>query len=269
VQVSIFNFSDYKEFVREWIRARPLQGRGQYKAMAKRLRVHTSLLSHIFRGAKNLGPEQACHLAAFLGLNELETDYLLALVDRARAGTTVLQEAIQRRIEELRERHQRIESRVPGARRLTLHEQGTFYSQWYYSAVRLTASLQDISDAKSIADRLRLPVPVVERCLSFLVAARLLIAKNGRYELGTKRTHLGADSPLAAAHHRNWRVRAMAMYEQMSPSDFAFSAPMALSRRDFLRIRELLVECIAEVTAIVDPSDCETAAVLNIDLLQF
>jgi hypothetical protein len=64
-------------------------------------------------------------------------------------------------------------------------------------------------------------------------------------------------------------VRAMALYEQMASSDFAFSAPMALSRRDFLRIRELLVACIADVTAIVEPSDCETAAVLNIDFLQF
>jgi uncharacterized protein (TIGR02147 family) len=269
MQVSIFNFSDYKEFVREWIHARPQRGRGQYKSMAKTLRVHTSLVSHVFRGNKNLTAEQACHLASFLELSELDGDYLLALVDHARAGTTALEESTQRRMEALRDRHQRIESRIPGARKLTLHEQATFYSQWYYSAVRLTASLEDVSDAKSISNRLKLPLTVVERCLAFLIATRLLVAKGGRYELGTKRTHLGVDSPLAAAHHRNWRTRAMSMYELMTPSDFAFTAPMALSKRDFLRIRELLVERVADVTKIVEPSECETAALLNIDFLQF
>src|SRR5688572_27241684 len=98
---SIFEFGDYKQFVRESVLAMPHRGRGQYRRMAKHMRVHTTLLSHVFRGSKELTPEQACSLGSFLELKELESDYLLALVERNRAGNAELRVAIERRLERL------------------------------------------------------------------------------------------------------------------------------------------------------------------------
>jgi hypothetical protein len=88
------------------------------------------------------------------------------------------------------------------------------------------------------------------------------------FRLAVKRTHLGASSPLAATHHRNWRVRAMNLYDGMTPKDFAFTAPISLSRADFARVREILVESVSNVTQVVEPSACECLAVLNIDWLE-
>lgn len=268
-RMSVFHFSNYKEFVREWVREARGRGRGQYRAIAGHLRVHTSLISHVFRGSKDLTSEQACALADFLGLPELEADYFMGLVERDRAGTDPLRRALERRLAGLREKNRQLEYRVPVASSLTREEQSIFYSQWYYSAIRLTASLDGFDDATSIANRLQLPVHLVESEIAFLVSAGLLQRVGDRYSLATKRTHIGSSSPLASAHHRNWRAKAMSLYDRMTSKDFAFTAPMALSSDDLERIRELLVNLVQDATRIVEASPCETVAVLNIDLLEF
>ena len=268
MSISVFDYDDYKKFVRDFVGQLPHGGRGQYRRMAAQMRVHTTLISHVFRGSKDLTPEQACALGSFLGLPELDADYLLALVERSRAGSPQLKTLIDRSLATLRERHQHLEHRLPGARTLSREERATFYSQWYYSAVRLAASLPKMPDAEAIAARLELPVALVRQALTFLLDAGLLVREKDGFRLAAKRTHLGAGSPLAAAHHRNWRVQSMARHESMSGRDFAFTSPISLSRADFTRIRELLVEAVANVAKIVEPSSCESLAVLNIDWLE-
>ena len=59
--------------------------------------MRASLLSHVFRASKSVTPEQACSLAEFLALGDLETDYLVALVERARAGSVSLEREGARR----------------------------------------------------------------------------------------------------------------------------------------------------------------------------
>lgn len=265
---SVFKFADYKAYVRGRVEAREEMGRGQYRAMAKHLRVHPSLLSHVLRGPKNLTPEQACAVAEFLALGDLETDYLVALVDRARAGSASLERALDRRLKILRERHQQIEHRLPASKTLSLKQQATFYSQWYFSAVRLAASLDELATAESIARRLQLPVDVVERALAFLLSARLVTREGTRYVVATKRTHLGASSPLAAVHHRTWRTKAMAMYDHIKPSDFVFTSVIALSAQDVSKVRELLSQSVTNVANIVTPSASETLATFNVDFIE-
>jgi uncharacterized protein (TIGR02147 family) len=268
MSVSVFDFDDYKPFVREFIKQMPRAGRGQYRAMAKHLRVHTTLLSHVFRGTKELTAEQGCALASFLSLAELDADYLLALIESNRAGTRELQGAIARRLMQLRERRSQLEHRIPGARSLSGEERTTFYSQWYYSAVRLASSLPGMGDPMSIAQRLGLPVDLARDALEFLLQSNLIRRNGDGFELVAKRTHLGASSPLAAVHHRNWRVVAMNRYERMNSRDFAFTSPVTLSRVDAARVRELLVGAVSDVTKLVEPSPGESLCLLNIDWLE-
>jgi uncharacterized protein (TIGR02147 family) len=268
VATSVFNFKDYKDFVRDRIIADSPKKRGQYRAMAKHLRVHASLLSHVFRGPKDLTPEQACSLAEFFALGELETDYLVAMVERARAGSVNLARSLERRLKMLRERHLQIEHRLPASKALTPQQQATFYSQWYFSAIRLAAGLDGMATPEAIAARLNLPTDAVERALEFLLSTRLVIRRDGGFSIATKRTHLSATSPLVAVHHRNWRTKAMALYDRQKPSDFVFTAAIALAKEDLGKVRELLTQSVANLAKIVEPSKSETLAMFNIDFLE-
>jgi hypothetical protein len=151
---------------------------------------------------------------------------------------------------------------------LTLTQQATFYSQWYFSAVRLAAGLENMPTADLIAARLRLPIEAVERALAFLVSARLLERHGDHYNVKDKRTHLSAESPLVAVHHRNWRAKAMSMYDHIRQTDFVFTAAVALSKDDVAKVRELLSQCVSRIAEVVEPSRSETLAVFNIDFLE-
>ncbi|MBY0372069.1 hypothetical protein K2X33_15405, partial [bacterium] len=86
-ELRIFDFGSYREFLRA---ASELGGRGFFQEMAKELNVHSSLVSQIVRGSKDPTPEQTCSIAEWLKLTSDETEYLLMLVMRERAGNPAL-----------------------------------------------------------------------------------------------------------------------------------------------------------------------------------
>lgn len=261
----LFETSDYKAYVREYIRKLPKQGRGEYTRIAAYLRVHTTLVSHIFRGDKDLTPEQACSLSAYLGHSLLEREYFLSLVEWCRAGSASLKDAKRRHIDGLRERARELANRLPQDHTLSDAERAVFYSSWQYSGVRLATSLPGINSLDTIAARLGLPDDVVSRVLTFLVAKQLVVEGESGYTLGPQRTHVPATSPLSAQHHRNWRLRALDRLDRLSSDELAFTAPMTLARKDRSVVRAELVATIERVHALAAPSPAEELCCLTID----
>src|SRR5690349_16908646 len=84
--LKIFDFTNYKDFVVESLLSMPRRGHGQYSKIAQALGVHTTMVTHIFKGDLHLGSEQCLALTEFLGLGDLETQYFVGLVQLARAG---------------------------------------------------------------------------------------------------------------------------------------------------------------------------------------
>jgi hypothetical protein len=99
--MNIFDFKNYKAFIRSMIASHPDLGRGSIKKMAEALRVHPSLISQVLNGIKDFTSEQANDIATFFCLTEVETEYFLCLVDIERAGTTRLKAFLQSRLSRL------------------------------------------------------------------------------------------------------------------------------------------------------------------------
>jgi uncharacterized protein (TIGR02147 family) len=261
----VFDFESYKSFVTERVRAMPQGGRGQYGKIARHLRMHTTMVSQIFRGEKNLSLEQACALAEYFGLSDLETDFFLVLVEHERAGTAKLKRALDRRKRVLRAQATQVGSRLPPAKRLREEDKAVFYSHWYYSGIRLLTSLPSSGNADAIAEYLKLPQAIVARVLEFLLATGLCEEKGGRIAMGPARTHVPAGSPLVARHHLNWRLKAMERFSSISDDELAFTSPMTISREDGPKVREAIAELIEKVSGIVERTEPEKLSVLNID----
>ena len=138
--MELLKHEDYKEYLRERIRAMPRKGRGEVQRIAKALRVHPSFISQVLRGSNHLTGEQALALAAHWGLAEGDTDYFLLLVQHQRASTPALKHHFHRKIVNFREqiRANREEERREFA--ISRADQSIFYSDWHYSAIRLAAS---------------------------------------------------------------------------------------------------------------------------------
>jgi uncharacterized protein (TIGR02147 family) len=262
---SLYNHTDYKRYVNEWIENLPKKGFGEFRRMSHALGVSTTMISQVFRGDKHLSLELACDLCDHLGLDDDDTEYFLLLVDAARAGSHKLQKRLERQIKARQERAKKLENRVKNATELSSEAKAIFYSSWIYSGVRILTDLKEYNDAGSIAERLQLPRPQVQKVLDFLIQNGLVVAEKGRLQPGATRTHVGSSNHLVAKHHQNWRLLSMTKMIHSDEDSFHYTGPMTLSHEVALQIRTQLPEIVEGIVKQVIPSPGETVRCLNID----
>jgi uncharacterized protein (TIGR02147 family) len=261
----IVGFTDYKAYLLKRIENLPKRGHGQLQRLAKFLSIHPTLVSQVLRGDKNFTSEQTCLAAEFFGLGESEADYLLALVERERAGNGTLRKYWSRRLSELKDALK--VARTPG-HAMTEQERFEFYSSWEYSGVRLSTSIDDLQTVDAVAERLGLTAKRVNEIIAFLLATGLCVEKQGRIQMGPARTFISRESPMAFRHHLNWRLKALEAYDHFRASEFAFTFPMTISQGDREKIRELLVETVERTSKLVSSSGAEELCCLNLDFFE-
>ena len=267
--MKVFEFENYRAFVTQTVRALPKSGRGEFLKIAKHLAIHTSTLSQVLSGTKQFTLDQACGLADYFGLNELETQYLLHLVEFERAGTERLRATLQKQMARIKEQSRKLSAVVPGKRTLSEEEKAIFYSNWFYTGIWALTSIPGYQTPDVISKYFRLPKLLVNQVVSFLVSTGLCLEENGVLRPGTTYVHLEADSPLIGRHHASWRQRAVERHPFLSESEIAYTSPMSLSREDAEKIRKLVIEWVERVNKIRDPSPCEELYFLNIDWIKF
>ncbi|MGK5083850.1 DUF4423 domain-containing protein [Bdellovibrionota bacterium FG-1] len=267
--MKIFDFSNYRDFVIKTVRSLPKAGRGEFLKIANHLKIHTSTLSQVLSGLKHFTLDQACALADYFGFNELETQYLLYLVELDRAGTERLRVTLRKQMAKIKEQSRELSAVVPGKRTLSEEEKAIFYSNWFYTGIWALTSIPGHQTSEAISQYFGLPKLLVNRVILFLVSTGLCIEENGRLRPGTTYVHLEADSPFIGRHHASWRQKAIERHPILSESEIAYSSPMSLSRDDAEKVRKRVVEWVEQINRVRDPSPCETLYFLNIDWIKF
>lgn len=265
----IFDFLDYKEFFKAWVKGLESKGHGEYRRLATALDVSSTLISQIFKGQKNLSLEMACEFAEYLALNEAETEYLLLMVEHAKAGSYKLQTKLIRQLKRTQDDARKLERRMQNDASLNDAQQSVFYSNYLYSAVRLLTDLPEMAEEKRIAQHLGVPLNVVKRILEFLLENNLCAVQDGRFKLGPTRSHIGSSSPLVAKHHQNWRLLGLQKMLAQQENHIFFTGPMTLSKSLADEFSRELPEIIAGLMKRVAPSPSETTRCLNIDWFEF
>lgn len=267
---SIFETDNYKVFVREWVAERPSGGRGEYRRMAENLGISTTLISQVVSGDKDLSMENSVDLTEYMGLGERESEHFLLLVEHARAGTHRYRERLRKRIDKARSNAQKLSERLEKDRVLTDHEAATYYSNWAYTAITHLIACEPTLSIDAMATRLHLPRVTVAKIMSFLSETQILIPKeSGGLDVGSKLTHIGADSPLVVKHHHNWRLRGFDQMMFADDADLFYTAPMSLSHETAKQIRAELPTFIEKIIKLVGPSPSETVRCLNIDWFRY
>jgi uncharacterized protein (TIGR02147 family) len=253
-------------FVENQLKREKGGGHGQYAKIAEALGVHSTFVSLVFNEKRDFSMEQALLLAGFLKLTEGETEYFLDLVQLARAGNHQLKAYYRERIKRAQEESKKLSTKFAHEKQLEAEERQIFYSSWHYSAIRVFTSTHPSGRSiEEIAERLKLPRQTVVEALSFLVHAQLVVEKKGRYSVGPQRTFLERRHPLLKCHHNNWRQKALNQFEQLTDDEMMFTSTMSLSRKDFLQLRERLSEIVKEASDLMQETDPEDVAFLNID----
>ncbi|HWU43788.1 MAG TPA: DUF4423 domain-containing protein [Bdellovibrio sp.] len=264
----IFHFNDYKKFVIQELKQRPHGGRGQFLRIAQALNIHTTMITHIFRGNLHLSSEQTLGLAEYLGLNELETQFLVDLVMLARAGDQRTKKYFEKRILRMRAKALQLSERFEIKNELSEADQATFYSSWLYTTIRLLTAIPKFQTRAAIAEFLNLGQSKVNKLIEFLISRGLVTEKAGKIFYGNVKTYVAQDSPYVVRHHSNWRLKVVEQYDRLTTEELAFTKPVVMSESDFLKVREELVRFIETFNKISEPSPCEKLYCLNIDWVQ-
>lgn len=257
----------YRAFIRSYLEKRALKGRGEIGKLAQFMRVHPTFVSQVLASTKDFNMEQSFAVADYLELTKTERKFFLLLVQKDRAGTKALKNYYTAELEELKSSMLLISKRLNEHRTLSDEDRAVFYSSWLYSAIRLYCSVGSGKKLEEVCDQFHLGRRKALIYLDFLLSKDLVSLENERYQLGSLHTHLPSDSPFVVRHHMNWRTKALQRHESIVPDEIAFTAPMSISKRDFLVIREKLLACIKDSIEVAKASEAEDVAFLNIDWL--
>lgn len=126
-KLSIYEFKDYKTYLRQWIERTPNNGRGQRKLMAEAIGCQTPFITHVLSGDYHLSLEQAEACARWLGFNDSEGEFFVLLVMRQRAGTRGLEAMASRQISKRREAETVLKKRLNIRDEMTLEDQLVYY----------------------------------------------------------------------------------------------------------------------------------------------
>ncbi|MGK5082427.1 TIGR02147 family protein [Bdellovibrionota bacterium FG-1] len=261
---SVFDYSDYKAFIRDLDETRP---RGFRKSLAAAIPCQTAYVSQVLNGHAHFNWEQAEAAARFLELSKPELRYFLLLVESARAGTQSLKRVIEEQLEELRERHLLLKERIGVQATLSAENQTRYYSAWYYAAVHMAVTIPSLRSRATIAKSLHLSPEVLAPVLDFLASVGLIVKQGERYYPGTTLIHLEKNSPAIFQHHANWRLKALSMMSaDVAQRNVHYSTVVTLSAEDAKKIRVLFTQAISDASVIIKPSPEEQMFGINLDL---
>ncbi len=255
--MTIFEADDYKSWVNARILTMPKRGRGQYARLAETLNTNSAVIAQVFKGDRDLTADQAVLLAEYWGLTKLERQFLILLVNHSRAGSVRYKHVLEEEREVLRRQARDLKSRVHQTKELTEEAKAVLYSNWYYLAIWSLTAIPGFDNVDSLAQRLGLSRSKVSQALALLLKHGLVVESKGRLKIGPTLLHLEADSPLSSRQHQNWRLKAFQRYESQTESEFFYTAPVTLSERDVARLREKVMQFVAESVDLIKDSPSE------------
>ena len=267
--MDIFEHDDYKTLTLAWVKEQENNGRGQLQRMAKHLQASSTFISQVFRGNRDLTADQALTLSDYFKFSQLERDYYVLLVQKARAGSAAFKIYAEEKLRAVQRKSSNLKSRIDVDKELTDVQKARFYSSWHYAAIRNLLALPGHHTSMSIAQRLNLDLPAIEEALEFLVESGLCVNHEGRVVPGPKITHLEASSPLVKARQVQWRLKAFEAMDRPHSKTLFYTCPMSLSAETKAEIRALLVQTIQDLLGKVKDSPSEELACLNIDWFSF
>jgi uncharacterized protein (TIGR02147 family) len=266
--MNLFDFKDYRLYLKSWLKLAKQAGRSNVNKLADVIGIHPTYLSQVISGGKNLSLEQAAILSVEVQFTEIEQEYFFALIQLDRSGTQQLKKYWEKQISRIRKDHTKLNSRVGKHHELTDTERAIYYSSWLYAAIFVATSINGGQTLDQIADRFELSREKASEILTFLTRAGICDFKDGVYRMGKQTVYVPNDSPFVVKHHSNWRLKAIQKMDTREDRELFFSSPMSISTSDVAKIRDILTRAVEQAQKVVQESGAEELVCLNMDFFR-
>jgi uncharacterized protein (TIGR02147 family) len=264
---SLFEYDQYRTFLKDYIATKPKRGWGVMKNWAKALSLNPTFLSQVFTERKNLSSEQALALAQLLKLSPLEIKFFLLLLQRERSGTHQLKQYFTQEIEEIRKLRLKASAYFKSDHILKDEEKAKYYSSWIYSAIRIFCSIGDGKSHEQVAERFYdYNSSQINEAIDFLIKTKLCdITIKNKITVGPAIIFIDRNSPFFFKHNSNWRLRAMTKLDHISDKELMLTMPFSVSYKSFDKIAGELMHIFKDALEEAKNSEPQDLACLNID----
>ena len=265
--MSMFDSMDYKEFVLDQIK-RNEEIRGYQSKLAEAARCQKSYFSHVLHSHHHLSQDQAMGLAIFWNLTSDETDWLLELLNLARAETEPLKRKIRERLKDLKTKRENLAEKFKKPRISASDKEYAYYSSWHWSAIHIITSIPTFRKVEAISERLNLPRDFVRECLKKLELMGLVKSVGSEWRIIPGGLYIPRESFLSSSHHANWRQRAVMDAQRQAGDVIHYTDIASHSFGDYEKIKMILLDVIDKTRKIVKPSKEEEISCLCLDFFR-
>jgi uncharacterized protein (TIGR02147 family) len=263
--MDLYQFNQYREAIEALVansKTKVLRG-----DLAKAAGCSSSWITRVLSESVQLTPEQLLGIATFFHLNELETDYLLGLLELERAATVLLKTRIHLKLDHLKKEGKSLHIPVKPASTLSESDSYKYYSSWMYAAIHVATMIQKFS-VTELSEKFSVDSDSLLKILKDLEQMGLVLAQSGKWQATNQNLHISSASQMAKLGHINWRNRSIYHLQNPLSQGLHYSGPHCLSQKDVSIINEKLKDVLMECRQIIDDSPSETMAVLCLDWYQ-
>jgi uncharacterized protein (TIGR02147 family) len=259
--MEIFTCENHCEFLNEVFKNKE---RGFLSRVAEVLETHPSYVSRILNGTNNLTLDQGFMLGKWLGLDETEQDYLSLLIQKDRAGSKAYREALEMKLESIREQ-QRDLGKDFKVQYSPNPSEALYYSSWIYSAVHILLTIPEFNTVKKISEALKINPSETELGLRVLEAMGAASVKSERWSLTKNQVFISNNNPLAQCYHSSWSDRLNSSLSVGNPEHVRYTGVHSLSKSDWKKLRAMIRDFLKSINTTVAPSKEETLIAVRVD----
>jgi uncharacterized protein (TIGR02147 family) len=260
---SVFQFKSYKTWL-ENLFSNP-DNRGLMSQISRQVDCQRSYLSRVLNTKLQLTPDYAYKISQALHLSSEEQEYFLLLVDWDRCQDPGFRQYLLARLQKMKSGYAEVRQKIQRPQPATTIDEIQFFSAWYWAAIHLWCSSPGTHTTESVARKFSLDQATTARVLESLTEAQFL-EKSGRgYKYRSGAMHMDRKSPLAHWNHSNWRQKALQDSQSGTETSLHFTNLQTMTRADFLKIRQLMLELIEKSERIARPSAPEELVAICLD----
>lgn len=262
----IFDFKSYKDYFTELCNSE----RGLLTRLAEAGECQKSYLSACLKGKNHLTLDHAFGMAEYLKMTDAEQEYLFLLIEKDKASTHKLKRKLEMKLRDLSREAYRLKNQQSDTIVISNTDSsvGTYYSNWFLTAIHTLTSINKYQTLDQIGKRLGLPGEAVQVFISHLQALDLVKKEGTHYKWNSGNLHLADNSSWISSHHLNWRLRSVENIQRRSPGATHYTAIQSMSEEDFEKLKRKIANFIKEFNKVSDPSTPEEAFCFSIDFFK-
>ena len=267
--MEVLSKSDYREAFSELfgLRKQSLGQKWTLSSLAKRVGLQASYLTNVVKGRAHFSADQIYAVCESLGLSDVETEYLVLLMELEKSAHAPRKAKLQSEIEELRRKHLSRYVQEEAAP-LSADDLQAYYLDPNLELLHFYLGLKSKDQSpETVANALGISSEQVLEGIQFLSSRGLIKKHNSRWVRGVIKQHLSEDSSLCKPNQQLLRFKALNQLQNTAKErKYSFMATVSMDEDSRLKIQSAYLQFLKQARKIVEDAEPDEVYQIQFDL---